>query len=295
MNGYVLFKNGKVKKLSKNKKYKKSKVYSYLIEYKSKFFGTIYKSISPTAYRKIKNIGKCSIQYFFIDGYLYDDDAYDVLEVKNKYKYDNGFDILKKLDEIAVTECVLNDLFWVHNSYYAYLFTDFKIKVRSKNGNKIELSPSRFYNKIKMNFALDNVIQISENRYELINKNKIRANKDSEYFTYLNSGLYIKTSHKFINNIKNIDMNIKLFEDLEYEESKYLCEKFSVHYKNITDTFKLFKSYLSNKVVKKLEEHDSSVNYKTKCSIYKINCDKNKISIKKFFKKYFYISGGNEE
>lgn len=301
---YVLFKNGKIKRLKKCKKYKKSKVNMILFEVKSNLFGTAYEAISPTTYKRMKSIDKISLSYKFLDGYLYDidDEDKDELLVKNKYTYNNAIDLLKKFDEIYMTENILNDLFWVYDSFLGYAFTDFKIKIFDKKGKHKFHYDAGVCDYLKINNDMkepinNSIIEFNKNSYKLYDKPnkyfKKNINMKSKYLISLYNGLFIQINPKFFKDVKSLHILSKLY-DVSYE-SKELYNEYDVVYNKKRNRISwLVENYFSNKVVKKLEEDNEIVSYSFKSKIIELNGKKEKTSYKKFFNKYFKLHGGIE-
>lgn len=305
MDNIVLFNNGKVKKL-KNKKYKKSKVDGIIISCNSDLFGRLYRFLPVHTYKKIHKCKSCSFRYDFIDGSVIDDDDVDEYIVRNKCYFDNGEGLVTKLDEIYITENILNDMFWVHDAYYSYLFLNYKFKftlgnyvykLKSVSDVYKILGFDRRYVKFRECF-LNKVICIDDDKfktYKNINSKKLKNNlsKSAVYLVQLYADLYIEVDYKFIRDIKQLYLTTDAYELDETgnymyedkEESKF--NSYDLEYVRNKDTrlSTLFEHTLWKSVVESLGSR--YYGYKIKTKLKEINHKRSKISLKKFLDKYF--------
>lgn len=268
INGYILLKNGKTK-LLKNKKIKKSKTNGILLKIKSDLFGVIYQYIAPNTYNKLNKQKNFEISYNFINGIIIEEDDYDNLKIKYKYKYNNKIDLCKRITELAMTECALNDIFWVYEAYYLYAFYDLKIKLTNKNGTK-KMSFDKFYKYIyKNNINYDNFIKFIY---------------DGKQITLMRivDDYYIEINPKLLNKKNKYKIESKFKTKFAGKTSdkniiRYTC-------RNINGLSKLFIINLYDKVLNKLNDLQvDDIIFKIKSKVY----FKNKsIGIHKFIKKY---------
>ena len=300
MIGYALTEKGKVK-MYKKRKYKKSRTYGFLMEQKSSLMGRYYKFISPTTLNKINKINSCSLSYSFLDGSAVDEDEFKSNSVKHKYKYDDIFDLLKKLDEMYISENILNDTFWIFDTYWLYMFHDIKMKIfTNKYMYKFKKS-SELYKFLKcyshdrmIDTMSENILEITKNNkwilYDNIKSARKRISKSSRFFINIYSDIYIEVTYEFISKINSIYVISNLYLSYDYDSTGLTKEKensYDLEYNPKYHNFsKLLETMLTPKVVSKLESNNGVFSYTIKPVVKYINDKKNKITLKKFFKRF---------
>lgn len=303
MNSYVLTQKGKVK-LYKRRKYKKSRTYGFLIEQKSNLIGRYYKFIFPASMNKINKINSCALSYSFLDGSAVDEDEFNSNSVKHKYKYDNVYDLIRKLDEMYITENVLNDTFWVFDTYWIYMFHNIKMKIfTNKYMYKFKKS-SELFKFLKIDTSkkivdnpIESVLEITKNNkwilhYDIKSARK-KISKSSRFFINIYSDIYIEVDYEFISKINSVYIKSNLYMCYDYDSTGLKKEKensYDLEYKPKYYNFsKLFEAMLTPKVVSKLESNNGLFSYDIKPIVKYINNKKNKITLKKFFKRFIKI------
>ena len=301
MKDLVLFKNNKVKPLKKNKKYKESKVDSIFIKVHSELFGTAYKRISLKTYKYMKKISECKLKFSFLNGALTDDteDELKYLSDTFKYTYVTPIDVLVKLDEIYMTENILNDAFWVFDSFYQYIFYDFKSKVYTIKDKKFKYnSISDLYRRFKYKKepiyfrepVKNKALCIFDSSYAEfdINKKSLLKNINSygsklKYFANIYQDLYVNINPKFFTKVKKFDIETKiLITDYNGEKDDYNSYDLIYTNKDKLKMSTIFERLMWKDVIERLEEGEV---YTCKSKV-RVN-GKDKIPLKDFYKKYF--------
>ena len=317
-NDIVLYKNSKYKELKSYKKVKSSKVDSILLSMNSSLYGISYATLSAKSYNKLRHMSKIKFSYRFLDGELVDNDDYseDEVWVKNVYYYDDARELLSKLYEIYMTELCLNENFWIFDSFYSYMFDDFKISFVYKTKNNIKKykfnNIRKFY---KFLFGDESLFTFDTNKKSLVsftskkykklpikkfnNKRlkKFTNDKNKRYLISMNVTQLVDINPKFLIKYKSIEIESLLYITQIYGEAvpdtldsniqnniRYKYENYDIGY--------MYMMGSSPVIVRNLESSDTScISYYTKNKIKKINGTKPKNSkLKKFnyiFKKYF--------
>lgn len=319
-NDIILYKNSKYKELKSYKKIKTSKIESILLSMNSSLYGLSYLTVSPKTYNKLRHMSKIKLSYRFLDGELVDNDDYseDNIWVKNVYYYDDPKDLLGKLYEVYMTELCLNENFWMFNSFYSYMFSDFKISFIYKTKNNIK--KYKFNDMIKFYkflfgdgyiFTYDkhkkSVLSFTNKRYKTLAINKFIDNKkllknfiddkNKKYLISLNKSQLVDINPKFLTKYKSIEIESLLYiTEIDGQDSLSTLDSYIQN--NIKYTYKdynigyFYMIGCSPAIVSSLESSNTSlISYYTKNKIRKINGNKPKNKkLKKFnyiFKKYF--------
>lgn len=308
---YVLYKNGKIKPL-KNKKIKRSKVKYIFMEIQSNLYGSLYKLINYDVYKKLRSITKVKLSYNFIDGEILDDPEYDEYSiVKNKYTFDNGREYLSKIMEIIISENILNNIFWVHECFCVYCYSNLNSKLWAKNIKK-PISGfgkiAKYINEYKGSKEYKDILEISGNKFSFnkLNKKFIKNIKKScdadKYFIKIYDNTYIGAEKKFLTDINSIDILSKNYI-LEFEKNDTVDDSIYNEYvtqyeKYIDQSLRdLMEMYWSQSVVSKLESNRDEYEYEIRSKITHINGKKIKKGKYKRYKdlddfiyKYFYTA-----
>lgn len=318
-NDIVLYKNSKYKELKSYKKVKVNKIDSILLFMNSSLYGLSYATISPKTYNKLRHMSKIKFSYKFLDGELVDNDDYseDDIWVKNVYYYNDPRELLGKLYEVYMTEICLNENFWVFDSFYSYLFKDFKISFIYKTKNNIK--KYKFNDIVKFYkflfgdgsiFTFDrykkSLLSFTKKRYNITSikkftnkklKNLISNDKNINYLISLNDSQLVNINPKFLTKYKSIEIESLLYiTEIEGQDSSSILDSYiqnNIRYKY--ENYNIEYIYMigcSPTIVRNLESSNTSfISYHTKNKIRKINGSKPKNNkLKKFnyiFKKYF--------
>ena len=157
MKGIICYSDGKFGPL-KNKKIKNGDEIKFIfLELHSTLYGTAYMKISKEMFMKIRGIRDIKLRYRFMDGSMLDfDDGTDgeaSCWTSHCYYYKDIGELFSKIQEIIISEDVLNDSFWIHDCYYCYCFDDFRIRYRKNNEQYKYSSIDSFYKHIKYNHS----------------------------------------------------------------------------------------------------------------------------------------------
>ena len=293
MQFYTLFKNGEYvspEEQPRKFKYKKGEVKAFLIQCWHPVFGTFYVAEKYDTFRKIKkNMKESIVTYRFMDGIAVDLEEEEYLFVKNKYWYYNQSDLFAKMMEIYINENIFNDSFWVYDSFFQYIYDNVKIKCKIKNKKKKTYHGYEFFRKFitadTKKIIKQDVINMKNNSYSLSSIKKAK----SSCFVQLYPNVYFEVKSKIFKfGTYNIKSQIYLIDD--NPENNYILNERYIKGKtdNIRDLSKLLETYVSKKVIRKLE---SSVEgrdiYKVVNNRVRFKKNKKKYKFSKFIHKYF--------
>ena len=286
MKAYVLFKNGNIKFCNKykNSKFKNGSVSAYLIECSHPVFGIFYVAVKPKQMRYLNKIKRSVLTYKFLDGILVDPEEDDYLFERNKYWYNNQSDLLSKLLEIVVCENIFNDSFWIYDSFYQYIYSDLKVKLKTKKKNKTIIK-SNLYEKLigdKLTIK-ENIINISD--YGSYKLTKIKKSSGIPFVQLYNNVFFRIDSKIFDYGKYTLTSRILLCQDNMELNSRTETG----NTKNVIDISKLLEAYTSKKVISKLESYAEDQIYTVKTTV-KLTSKKKKnkkLKFNKFINKYF--------
>ena len=319
-NDIILLKNKKV--MYNLKKVKPSKVNFSYMNLKSNLYGDTYLLLHPKDYNKILKIKNVKFSYKFLDGQLVDNDEFYESDVwvKNIYYYDTGRQLLEKLDEIKMIEFVLNDTFWLFDSYYSFIFNEFKIKFEYNNkiykfNNIINFYKFIFKYTNKKNFKQSFGFISNEKRYKLLSQKDIedkskykkainKFNNYNDLFIKLSEYTYVKVNKKFFKEIDNLEGESLLYiTEIDGEDALKVIDTYvqnNIDYKyekpNICE---LYVQAISPIVIDSLESSNTDyIQYHIENRLCKINGKSIKKKSKNYFnkiiKKYFPGIDGSE-
>lgn len=272
-----LYKNKKYKAIpiNSNKKVKQSRIKNILYCINSDLYGYSYITLTPKIYKKLQAMKDIKFSYKFLDGEMVDNDEFSESDiwVKNVYYYDSTRDLFSKLYEIVVEEYCLNEQFWVFDSFYSYMFSDYKVSFKYK-GKYFKFNDlKKFYNFIFGSYSLfnnktqynDGLLSFSEKRFkylprtDLIKKSKYRKfykeNKDSTMMYTMHSSQFVYINPKFFRNIKSV----------EVESDLWITEL------NGVDALEVLDSYIQNNITYTYDNYDICILYMIACSPLIIN------------------------
>ena len=308
----ILYKNGKYEKIKNYKKIKSSKIKTVLLYCKSNLNGYTYYPVTPSIYNKIRKIKNIKFSYKFLDGQLIELEDAKYLWVKNVFYYDDMREVISKLMEILLSEHCLNENIWLFNSFYSYIFSNYKVSFDFKGKNGIKkykfnnllkfykfiFGSSTIYNK----FFDEGVLSLSSKKYDFCKTdnisdkklNKFINNKDNDYYISINNHQFTYINPKFLKKYKTIDVKSNLYiteldgnDSLEILDSyKYSSRKYEY---NDRDIELLYIVTFSPFVLSQLESSNCDIiSYHLKNKVKYINDKKVKgININDIVKKYF--------
>lgn len=285
----LLYKNRKFKYKKKFKKVKTSKVESVLMSMKSNLYGYTYFPLSFKIYNKLLKMENIKFSYKFLDGSVTDDEDFNKsdLWVKNVYYYNNGRELFSKLFEIILIEYCLNDNFWIFDSYYCYMFMNFKLSFNYKTKKYKFKSLTDFYkfifgkDNLLINYLNEGLLTLGKKRYNFINyselKNRSKLKKfinkyNGNRFLYsMNKSQFVDIESNFLKKIKSISIQSKLYLK-EFDESKYYkFNDIKSTYENY-DVEALYVLASSPIVVSHLENYENPIiSYYIKNKVLEIN------------------------
>jgi len=273
----ILFNNKKYKNIStkSHKRIHSSKIKSILYCLHSDLYGYSYITLTPKIYNKLRKIKDIKFSYRFLDGELVDNDEFyeSDIWVKNIYYYDSLRDLFSKIYEIFISEYCLNDFFWVFDSYYLFMFSDYRVsftynkkRYKFNNLNKfykfIFGEKYLFDNKSKYN---DGLLSFSNKKYKYLSRTSVidkdkynkfyKSNKDSIMMYSLQSSQFVYIDPRFFKDIKS----------LEIESSLYITEL------DGTDALNVLDSYKQNCITYTYDNYDICVLYMIACAPYIVN------------------------